>query len=61
MWCVLFLQAQVFGELGEVINGSVPAQREKTTVFKSLGMGLQDAVSAKLVFDKWKSEQRWTE
>nr|XP_055032004.1 ketimine reductase mu-crystallin [Misgurnus anguillicaudatus] len=48
--------AQVFAELGEVINGSCPAQREKTTVFKSLGMGLQDAVSAKLVFDKWKSQ-----
>lgn len=49
--------AQVFAELGEVINGSRPAQREKTTVFKSLGMGIQDAVSAKLVFDKWKSQQ----
>ncbi|XP_055032004.2 ketimine reductase mu-crystallin [Misgurnus anguillicaudatus] len=49
--------AQVFAELGEVINGSCPAQREKTTVFKSLGMGLQDAVSAKLAFDKWKSQQ----
>lgn len=49
--------AQVFAELGEVINGSLPAQREKTTVFKSLGMGIQDAVSAKLVFDKWKSQQ----
>jgi len=32
-----FPQAQVFAELGEVINGSFPAQREKTTVFKSLG------------------------
>ncbi|XP_056627024.1 ketimine reductase mu-crystallin [Triplophysa dalaica] len=54
---IILSGAQVFGELGEVINGSVPAQREKTTVFKSLGMGLQDAVAAKLVFDKWKSEQ----
>lgn len=35
--CSLFPQAQVFAELGEVINGSFPAQREKTTVFKSLG------------------------
>ncbi|KAG1936028.1 ketimine reductase mu-crystallin [Pimephales promelas] len=48
--------AQVFAELGEVINGSFPAQREKTTVFKSLGMGIQDAVSAKLVLEKWNSE-----
>jgi len=34
---IIFPQAQVFAELGEVINGSFPAQREKTTVFKSLG------------------------
>lgn len=40
---VLFLlnltrfQAEVFAELGDVINGTKPAHREKTTVFKSLG------------------------
>lgn len=33
----LFSQAKVFAELGEVINGTKPAHREKTTVFKSLG------------------------
>uniref|UniRef100_A0A9J7Z2S2 Ketimine reductase mu-crystallin n=1 Tax=Cyprinus carpio carpio TaxID=630221 RepID=A0A9J7Z2S2_CYPCA len=33
----LFSQAEVFAELGEVLNGSFPARREKTTVFKSLG------------------------
>lgn len=54
---IILSGAQVSAELGEVINGSRPAQREKTTVFKSLGMGIQDAVSAKLVFDKWKSQQ----
>uniref|UniRef100_A0A8C1NP97 Ketimine reductase mu-crystallin n=1 Tax=Cyprinus carpio TaxID=7962 RepID=A0A8C1NP97_CYPCA len=52
----LFSQAEVFAELGEVLNGSFPARREKTTVFKSLGMGIQDAVSAKLVLEKWNSE-----
>lgn len=30
-------QVEVFAELGEVINGTKPAHREKTTVFKSLG------------------------
>ncbi|GAA6219875.1 ketimine reductase mu-crystallin [Lates japonicus] len=47
--------AEVFAELGDVINGTKPAHREKTTVFKSLGMGVKDAVSAKLVFDQWKA------
>ena len=31
------MQAQVFAEIGEVITGTAPAHREKTTVFKSLG------------------------
>lgn len=34
---LVFLQAEVFAELGEVLNGSRPALRNKTTVFKSLG------------------------
>lgn len=30
-------QAEVFAEIGDIINGVKPALREKTTVFKSLG------------------------
>ncbi|XP_060795595.1 ketimine reductase mu-crystallin [Neoarius graeffei] len=54
---VILSGAAVFAELGEVLNGTRPALRNKTTVFKSLGMGIQDAVAAKLVFDKWKRSQ----
>ncbi|XP_039992129.1 ketimine reductase mu-crystallin [Xiphias gladius] len=53
---IIFSGAEVFAELGEVINGTKPALKEKTTVFKSLGMGVEDAVSAKLVFDQWKAK-----
>ncbi|XP_042364397.1 ketimine reductase mu-crystallin [Plectropomus leopardus] len=53
---VILSGAEVFAELGDIINGTKPALREKTTVFKSLGMGVQDAVSAKLVFDQWKAK-----
>ncbi|KAM3592431.1 uncharacterized protein V6R79_018516 [Siganus canaliculatus] len=53
---IILSGAEVFAELGDVINGTKPAQREKTTVFKSLGMGVEDAVSAELVYDRWKSE-----
>lgn len=55
---VILSGAEVFAELGEVLNGNMPAYREKTTVFKSLGMGVQDAVSAKLVFDQWKQQRK---
>ncbi|KAL7857612.1 hypothetical protein SRHO_G00165110 [Serrasalmus rhombeus] len=54
---IILSGAKVFAEIGEVLNGTSPALREKTTVFKSLGMGIQDAICAKLVFDKWKSNQ----
>lgn len=54
---IILSGASIFAELGEVINGNKSAQCEKTTVFKSLGMGIQDAVCAKLVFDQWKSQQ----
>ncbi|KAA8581769.1 hypothetical protein FQN60_003350 [Etheostoma spectabile] len=53
---VILSGAEVFAELGEVINGTKTAHREKTTVFKSLGMGVEDAVSAQLVFDQWKAK-----
>ncbi|XP_070708596.1 ketimine reductase mu-crystallin [Pempheris klunzingeri] len=53
---IILSGAEVFAELGDVINGIKPAHREKTTVFKSLGMGVEDAVSAQLVFDQWKAK-----
>ncbi|XP_046888808.1 ketimine reductase mu-crystallin isoform X3 [Hypomesus transpacificus] len=55
---VILSGAEVFAELGEVLNGNKPAHRKKTTVFKSLGMGVQDAVSAKLVFDQWEQQRK---
>lgn len=53
---VILSGVEVFAELGDVINGTKPAHREKTTVFKSLGMGVEDAVSAQLVFDQWNAK-----
>ncbi|XP_020503829.1 ketimine reductase mu-crystallin [Labrus bergylta] len=53
---IILSGAEVLAEIGEVINGTKPAYREKTTVFKSLGMGVEDAVSAKLVFDQWNAK-----
>lgn len=41
--------ATIIGELGEVISGTVEAKRNETTVFKSLGIAVEDAVAASLV------------
>lgn len=52
---VLLSGAEIFAELGEVVKGVKPAHCEKTTVFKSLGMAVEDTVAAKLVYDSWLS------
>ncbi|XP_055994761.1 ketimine reductase mu-crystallin [Sorex fumeus] len=49
--------AKIFAELGEVVKGTKPAHCEKTTVFKSLGMAVEDMVAAKLVYDSWSSSK----
>jgi thiomorpholine-carboxylate dehydrogenase len=40
-----------YAELGEILNGSKAARAHETTVFKSLGMAVQDVAAAKLVCD----------
>ncbi|XP_065416045.1 ketimine reductase mu-crystallin isoform X2 [Chrysemys picta bellii] len=50
---VILSRAEIFAELGEVVKGTKPALREKTTVFKSLGMAIEDTVAAKFVYDSW--------
>ncbi|XP_013379131.1 ketimine reductase mu-crystallin isoform X2 [Lingula anatina] len=49
---VILSKAEVYAEVGEVVNGTKEAFCEKTTVFKSLGMAVEDAVSANLVLAK---------
>jgi thiomorpholine-carboxylate dehydrogenase len=39
-----------YAELGEVLDGRKPVRVEDTTVFKSLGMAVQDVATAELVF-----------
>lgn len=42
------------GEVGDIINGTKSAERERITIFQSLGMAVEDAVSAKLIYDEYK-------
>ena len=40
-----------YAELGEVLNGTKPVDAGVTTVFKSLGMAVEDVAAARLVYD----------
>lgn len=45
--------ASIYAEIGEILKGTKPVLAGKTTVFKSVGMAIEDTVSAKLVYDCW--------
>ncbi|KAF2365912.1 Ornithine cyclodeaminase/mu-crystallin [Trinorchestia longiramus] len=43
---------EVVGEVGKIISGELQVPRGKVIIFKSLGLAAEDAVAAKLVFDR---------
>jgi thiomorpholine-carboxylate dehydrogenase len=48
---VILSGATPFAELGEIINGTKRVEPGTTTVFKSLGMAVEDVAAAKLVYE----------
>ncbi|XP_022319189.2 ketimine reductase mu-crystallin-like [Crassostrea virginica] len=46
---VILSKAEIFAELGEMLLGEKEAMKQKTTLFKSLGLAIEDVMSAKLV------------
>jgi ornithine cyclodeaminase/alanine dehydrogenase-like protein (mu-crystallin family) len=44
-----------FAELGEILNGTKRVAADTTTIFKSLGMAVEDVATAKLVYDAARS------
>ena len=48
---VILSGATPFAELGEILNGAKRVEPGVTTVFKSLGMAVEDVAAAKLVYE----------
>ena len=48
---VILSGATPFAELGEILNGTKRVEPGATTIFKSLGMAVEDVAAAKLVYD----------
>ena len=48
---VILSQAPIFAEAGEVFAGRRHVPREATTVFKSLGLAVEDVATARLVYE----------
>jgi len=47
---IILSGAKIYAELGEALAGKVPARTNETTIFKSLGMAVEDIAAALLVY-----------
>jgi thiomorpholine-carboxylate dehydrogenase len=48
---VILSGATPYAELGEILNGTKRVEQSATTIFKSLGMAVEDVAAAKLVYE----------
>jgi thiomorpholine-carboxylate dehydrogenase len=55
---VLLSGAKIYAELGEALAGKVPSGASETTIFKSLGMAVEDIAAAMLVYRSFISAPR---
>jgi thiomorpholine-carboxylate dehydrogenase len=46
---VILSRAKIYAELGEALAGKVPTRANETTIFKSLGMAVEDIAAAALI------------
>ena len=51
---VILSGAKIYAELGEAFAGKIDIDASQTTIFKSLGMAVEDIAAALLVYDKAK-------
>src|SRR6516164_8692304 len=50
---VILSAANIYAELGEAFAGKVPSRANETTIFKSLGMAVEDIAAATLVYHSY--------
>jgi thiomorpholine-carboxylate dehydrogenase len=50
---VILSGAKIYAELGEALAGKVPSRAGETTIFKSLGMAVEDIAAAMLVYQSF--------
>jgi ornithine cyclodeaminase/alanine dehydrogenase-like protein (mu-crystallin family) len=54
---VILSGAKIYAELGEALASKVPSRANETTIFKSLGMAVEDIAAAMLVYRSAKAEK----
>jgi ornithine cyclodeaminase/alanine dehydrogenase-like protein (mu-crystallin family) len=54
---IILSGAKIYAELGEALAGKVPSRANETTIFKSLGMAVEDIAAAMLVYRSAKNNR----
>jgi len=54
---VILSGAKIYAELGEALAGKIPSRANETTIFKSLGMAVEDIAAAMLVYQSVATEK----
>jgi len=55
---VILSGAKIYAELGEALAGKIPVRSNETTIFKSLGMAVEDIAAAMLVYRAFRKGTR---
>jgi ornithine cyclodeaminase/alanine dehydrogenase-like protein (mu-crystallin family) len=55
---VILSKAPIFAEAGELFAGTRSCPESATTVFKSVGLAIEDVAAAALAFERWTQRQR---
>jgi len=55
---VILSNAPIYAEVGEIFSGAKPSPVAETTVFKSVGIAVEDITAAKLIFDRASQKQQ---
>src|SRR4029079_19616010 len=55
---VILSGANIYAERGEALAGKIPARANETTVFKSLGMAVEDISAAVLLYHSYLGSKR---
>ncbi len=55
---VILSKARIYAEAGEIFAGTKPAPRGVTTVFKSLGLAIEDIAAGRLVYEAARGRRR---
>jgi ornithine cyclodeaminase/alanine dehydrogenase-like protein (mu-crystallin family) len=53
---VILSGAPIYAEIGEIFARRTPAPQGETTIFKSVGLAVEDIAAAKLVYEAISSE-----